>query len=55
MIGRRAATPLKLRLHLRDETFLDVWLNPNGTNFSWGFRVERRVPRAKPPSRKKCR
>ena len=43
MIGRRAATPLKLRLHLRDETFLDVWLNPAATDYAyhWEQRAKR--------------
>ena len=43
MIGRRAATPLKLRLYLRDETFLDVWLNPTATDYAyhWEQRAKR--------------
>jgi hypothetical protein len=42
-IGRRAALPLKLRLHLRDETFVDVWLNPTATDYSyhWEHRAKR--------------
>ena len=42
-IGRRAATPLKLRLHLRDATFVDVWLNPTAADYSyhWEHRAKR--------------
>jgi len=43
MLGRRAATPLKLRLYLRDATFLDVWLNPAATDYAyhWEQRAKR--------------
>jgi hypothetical protein len=43
MTGRRAATPLKLRLYLRDETLLDIWLNPTATDFAyhWEQRAKR--------------
>jgi hypothetical protein len=43
MIGRRAATPLKLRLYLHDATFLDVWLNPAATDYAyhWEQRAKR--------------
>jgi len=42
-LGRRASAPLKLRLHLRDETFVDVWLNPTATDYSyhWEHRAKR--------------
>jgi hypothetical protein len=52
MVGRRAATPLKLRLHLRDETFLDVWLNPAATDYAyhWEQRARFSSPLDFPPT-----
>ena len=29
IIGRRATAPLKLRLFVRDSTFVDIWLSPD--------------------------
>jgi hypothetical protein len=42
-IGRRAHTPLKLRLYISDDTFADVWLSPDGTRyaFHWEQRAKR--------------
>lgn len=42
-IGRRAHTPLKLRLNISDDTFADVWLSPDGTRyaFHWEQRAKR--------------
>ncbi len=42
-IGRRAGAPLKLRLHVRDDTFIDVWLSPNHQRYSyhWEQRAKR--------------
>ena len=42
-LGRRANTPLKLRLHLRDTTYIDVWFNPVGNEyaFHWECRAVR--------------
>ena len=34
-LGRRASAPLKLRIHLRDNTLVDVWYNPDGTAYSY--------------------
>lgn len=44
-IGRRAGASLKLRLDIRDGTFLDVWLNPVGTRYAyhWEQRAKRGV------------
>ena len=35
LIYRRANIPLKLRLFLRDQTTLDVWLNPDQSRYSY--------------------
>lgn len=42
-IGRRASVPLKLRLNMSDDTFVDVWLSPDGTRyaFHWEQRAKR--------------
>ena len=42
-IGRRAHTTLKLRLSVRDGTFVDVWLSPDGVRyaFHWEQRAKR--------------
>jgi len=42
-LGRRAGVTLKLRLNLRDGTFIDVWLNPDGSRYSyhWEQRAKR--------------
>jgi hypothetical protein len=42
-IGRRANASLKLRLSIRDGTFLDVWLSPTGTRYAyhWEQRAKR--------------
>ncbi len=42
-IGRRAHTTLKLRLSVRDGTFIDVWLSPDGARyaFHWEQRAKR--------------
>lgn len=42
-VGRRAHTPLKLRLNMSDGTFVDVWLSPDGTRyaFHWEQRAKR--------------
>jgi hypothetical protein len=42
-IHRRAGTTLKLRLDIRDGTFVDVWLNPLGTRYA--FHWEQRALR----------
>lgn len=42
-IGRRANAPLKLRMGIRDSTFVDVWLSPDGARyaFHWEQRARR--------------
>jgi hypothetical protein len=42
-IGRRSQAPLKLRLTIRDGTFLDVWLNADGSRYAyhWEQRARR--------------
>lgn len=42
-IGRRVKAPLKLRLILRDETFVDVWITPDGQRYAyhWEQRAKR--------------
>jgi hypothetical protein len=42
-IGRRADTILKLRLLIRDGTFVDVWLSPTGADYAyhWEQRAQR--------------
>lgn len=35
IIGRRSGTALKLRLQVRDGTFVDVWLSPNLERYSY--------------------
>jgi hypothetical protein len=42
-LGRRASASLKLRLNIRDGTYLDVWLNPTGTRYAyhWEQRAKR--------------
>ena len=32
---RRSALPVKLRLFIRDETYLDVWVNPSQERYSY--------------------
>lgn len=41
--GRRAGAPLKLRLHVRDGTFIDVWLSPDQQRYAyhWEQRARR--------------
>lgn len=34
-IGRRANTTLKLRLLIRDGTYVDVWLSPTGADYAY--------------------
>jgi len=43
MIGRRAGAALKLRLHIRDGTAVDVWLSPNRARYAyhWEQRAKR--------------
>jgi len=42
-IGRRADAILKLRLLIRDGTFVDVWLSPTGADYAyhWEQRAQR--------------
>jgi len=42
-IGRRADTILKLRLLIRDGSFVDVWLSPTGADYAyhWEQRAQR--------------
>jgi len=42
-IRRRASAPLKLRLHVRDGTFVDVWLSPDCRRYAyhWEQRAKR--------------
>jgi len=42
-LGRRAGITLKLRLYLRDGTFVDVWLSPDNSRYSyhWEQRAKR--------------
>jgi hypothetical protein len=42
-IGRRASVPLKLRLYVRDGTFVDVWLSPDRRRYAyhWEQRAKR--------------
>lgn len=42
-IGRRASVPLKLRLRIKDGTFVDVWLSPDLKRYSyhWEQRAKR--------------
>ena len=44
-LGRRAGIDLKLRLTIKDGTFLDVWLSPDSTRYSyhWEQRARRGV------------
>lgn len=35
VIGRRAGAALKLRLFVRDGTFIDIWLSPNLERFAY--------------------
>jgi hypothetical protein len=35
LIGRRTGAALKLRLHVRDATFIDVWLSPDQRRFAY--------------------
>lgn len=43
LIGRRAGVPLKLRLFIRDGTYVDVWLSPDQQRYSyhWEQRAKR--------------
>lgn len=43
LIGRRAAVPLKLRLHVRDGTVIDIWLSPDLQRYAyhWEQRAKR--------------
>ena len=34
-VYRKAATPLKLRLTIRDGTFVDIWLSPDTERYSY--------------------
>jgi len=34
-LGRRTETTLKLRLNIRDGTYVDVWLSPDGRRYSY--------------------
>ena len=34
-VYRKAATPLKLRLTIRDGTFVDIWLSPDKERYSY--------------------
>lgn len=42
-IGRRAGVPLKLRLHVRDSTFIDIWLSADQKRYAyhWEQRAKR--------------
>lgn len=42
-IGRRAGIPLKLRLHVRDSTFIDIWLSTDQRRYAyhWEQRAKR--------------
>jgi hypothetical protein len=42
-VGRRANTILKLRLLIRDGTYVDVWLSPTGADYAyhWEQRAQR--------------
>jgi hypothetical protein len=42
-VGRRANAVLKLRLLIRDGTFVDVWLSPTGADYAyhWEQRAQR--------------
>ena len=42
-IGRRAGIPLKLRLHVRDSTFIDIWLSADQRRYAyhWEQRAKR--------------
>jgi len=42
-LGRRAAAPLKLRLYVRDGTFVDIWLSPDLKRYAyhWEQRAKR--------------
>jgi hypothetical protein len=42
-IHRRSAMPEKMRMRLKDETFVDVWVNPSATRYA--FHWERRARR----------
>lgn len=44
-IYRRSAMPEKLRLHLQDGTFVDIWVNPSGARYSfhWEQRAKRGI------------
>jgi hypothetical protein len=35
VIGRRAGAPLKLRLHIRDGTYADIWVSPNLQRYAY--------------------
>jgi hypothetical protein len=43
IMGRRAGVALKLRLHIRDGTIVDVWLSPNHARYAyhWEQRAKR--------------
>lgn len=43
MMGRRASVPLKLRLFVRDDTFIDVWLSHDLRRYAyhWEQRAKR--------------
>lgn len=43
LLYRRSGLPEKLRLHLRDRTFVDLWVNPAGSRYSfhWEHRAKR--------------
>jgi len=42
IIGRRSVGSSKLRIHLKDETFVDVWISPSGKySYHWEQRAKR--------------
>lgn len=43
LVYRRAGLAEKARLHLRDGTYIDLWVNPAGTRYSlhWEHRAKR--------------
>ncbi len=42
LIGRRSVGSSKLRIRLKDETFIDVWISPSGKySYHWEQRAKR--------------
>ncbi|MBI1299837.1 hypothetical protein GC175_33345 [bacterium] len=35
LIGRRTGVPLKLRLHVHDGTYIDIWLSPDQKRYAY--------------------